>query len=288
MGSRRWARAVVIGVSPHEWAVARQALEEHHAERVDVGGGGGGAALGLLRREVLRRAHHLARRGEREAVCGPGNAEVGDLDLAVGGDEKVGRLDVAVHDAGRVGGPDGVGGVGDQGAGHGGVQWCVRAQQVGQRLPVDELHDEERPRPATVVRLALTRVEDGGDTRVVQGGGVPGLGLEPGPERRVVGVLALEDLDRDHAVQDGVRAAPDHTHAAGGDPGVEAIAAGVVREDLRHRSGHGLITASIIALAMGAQRAPPAISLRPVLLDSTRTATAILGSSAGAKETNQA
>ena len=47
-------------------------------------------------------------------------------------------------------------------------------------------------------------------------------------------------------------------------------------------------TASMTARAMGPARRPPAISSRAVSLDSTSTATATLGSSAGANDTNQA
>ena len=52
---------------------------------------------------------------------------------------------------------------------------------------------------------------------VVQAGCVAGLGIEPGAERRVVGVLVLEDLDRDLAVEHGVAGAPHLAHATGGD-----------------------------------------------------------------------
>ena len=67
----------------------------------------------LLGREVLHRAHDLAGRGERHLVGDAGDAEVGDLDPAVGRDQQVARLDVAVHEAGGVRGLQGGRGLGD-------------------------------------------------------------------------------------------------------------------------------------------------------------------------------
>ncbi len=56
----------------------------------------------LLGRQVLHRAHDLAGGGQRHLVRDAGDAEVGDLDAAVRGDEEVARLDVAVHETGGV------------------------------------------------------------------------------------------------------------------------------------------------------------------------------------------
>jgi hypothetical protein len=61
-------------------------LVEDDAEGVDIGAGVDHVALGLLGREVGGRAHDRAGLGETLGrVAGPGDAEVGDLDLA-GGD----------------------------------------------------------------------------------------------------------------------------------------------------------------------------------------------------------
>ena len=237
-----------------EGPVPGQALERHHAERVDVGCGRRGGAAGLLGREVLRRAHHLAGGGQAEAVGGAGDAEVGDLHLPVGRDQQVGRLHVAVHDAGPVRGADRVGRLGHQVADHLGVERLAAAQQRRERLPVDELHHEERARQAGAVRSAEQRglpdVVDRRDARVVQRRGVPGLGLEPGAEQRVVGVLALEHLDRHGPAQRGVGGPPDLAHATGRDPRLQPVPVLVVDELLVAVVGH-LITASITALAIG-------------------------------------
>ena len=70
--------------------------------RVEVGGRPDDLAARLLGREVLRRADDRADLGHLRGA-GAGDAEVGDLEPAVGRDDDVVRLDVAVHDAVVVG-----------------------------------------------------------------------------------------------------------------------------------------------------------------------------------------
>ena len=103
-GSRRWASAVATGVSATNGPVPGEALEGHHAERVDVGGGGRGARPGPARGRGTAGCPSPGRSAvSAEALGGAGDAEVGDLDLPVGGDQQVGGLHVAVHDAGARG-----------------------------------------------------------------------------------------------------------------------------------------------------------------------------------------
>jgi hypothetical protein len=84
------------GKPPHE------ELVEHDPEGVHVRLHGSGLALDLLRGHVSRRADdHRARGIEREV--GEGDAEVGDLGLAVGAHEDVGGLEVAMDRTARVG-----------------------------------------------------------------------------------------------------------------------------------------------------------------------------------------
>ena len=87
-------------------------LVDHDAERVQIAAGIGLRALGLLGREVRRRAHHRADLGEvllDGGVERPGDAEVGHLHLPVVGDEDVRRLDVAVDHAVAMGEAEGGG-----------------------------------------------------------------------------------------------------------------------------------------------------------------------------------
>ncbi|MCO5166527.1 MAG: protein kinase [Planctomycetes bacterium] len=79
--------------------LAREQLEEHDAERVDVGGRPRVGAAHLLGGHVLRRAEgHAGARELRLVVEDPRQAEVGDLRLEVLVEEDVARLEVAVHD----------------------------------------------------------------------------------------------------------------------------------------------------------------------------------------------
>ena len=69
-----------------ERATAGEGLVGDDAERVDVGAGRRGVPARLLGREVLHGAHDLAGGRERHLVGDAGDAEVGDLDAAVGRD----------------------------------------------------------------------------------------------------------------------------------------------------------------------------------------------------------
>ena len=77
---------------------AGEQLEQHHAGRVDVSARAGGPAGHLLRRHVRDRADEQPGPGVPGRRLRPGQAEVGHLDPAVGGQQDVLRLDVTVHD----------------------------------------------------------------------------------------------------------------------------------------------------------------------------------------------
>ena len=129
-------------------------------ERVQVAARVGLGALGLLGREVGGGAHDRADLGEVVLAGGvhrPGDAEVGDLHLAVGTDQDVGGLDVAVHDAAGVGAAERGGNlVGDLGGLYR-IDVAVGAQDVGKRSPLHVLHRHE-------VRVGvLAPVVDGDD-----------------------------------------------------------------------------------------------------------------------------
>ena len=170
----------------------------------------------LLGREVLHGAHDLAGRGERHLVGDAGDAEVGDLDAAVGRDQQVAGLDVAVHEAGGVGGLQRRRGLGDDVEHLVGREHALPLEDRRERLAGHELHDEV----GAAVLLAV--VEDVGDALVVDERGVAGLGAEPLEEAGVAEVLVLEDLDRDGAADDEVGRLPDLAHAADRDRGSTA------------------------------------------------------------------
>ena len=84
-----------VGVGALEGEPSSEHLVEHDAEGEEVGPVVDLLALDLLGRHVVGRAEELPLLGEVRAVE-PGDAEVGDLHLVVGGDQDVRRLDVAV------------------------------------------------------------------------------------------------------------------------------------------------------------------------------------------------
>ena len=88
-------------------AAAGQQLEQHHAERVDVGRGADRLAEDLLRRGVVGRERAAGELGQFRLLGAAvfeqlGDAEVEQPHFARLGDEDVGGLQVAVHDQARV------------------------------------------------------------------------------------------------------------------------------------------------------------------------------------------
>ena len=109
--ARRRARHLAVdhlgdrrdGVAPH--VVGRAALdggEQRRPEPPQVRGGRHGLARRDLRRDVGGGAEHEPGRRHRGVGHVAGDAEVGELHLAVVGDQHVARLDVAVRDPGPV------------------------------------------------------------------------------------------------------------------------------------------------------------------------------------------
>ena len=120
---------------------------------------------------------------------------------------------------------------------------------------------------------------------MLQRGRAPGLSLEPGQETGLLAKGPVEELHRDPAVENRVCRRPDLAHAAGR----EALGQGVaVTQDGSPGGVHGFSTASMTWRAIGAATLPPVASLPASPPFSTTTATAIFGSSAGAKAVNQA
>ena len=78
-GSRSTRALERLGGGPGEGTVAGQRLDEHQAERVDVGGRAGLCAVCLLRAQVGGRADHHAVAGDPLRPHQVGDAEVGEL-----------------------------------------------------------------------------------------------------------------------------------------------------------------------------------------------------------------
>ena len=108
--------------------------------------------------------------------------------------------------------------VGD-GGGALGLHRAGQADEVGDRVTVDELHDDE-----VGARLGAPVVH-AGDVGMGQVGRGLGLPTEPLDEGRVGGELREEHLDRDHAVQREVAGQVDLGHSAAGDLALDLVAA---------------------------------------------------------------
>ena len=72
---------------------------KHHTDRPDIGSSIGGLAQQSFRRDVMKGSDDHAGLGVAGKVLQAGDAEVDDLDVAIGLEHDVGRLDVAVHHA---------------------------------------------------------------------------------------------------------------------------------------------------------------------------------------------
>src|SRR5690606_7394906 len=156
-----------------------------------------------------------------------------------------------------------------------------------QRLAAHQLHHQVRRAPA-VRALVLAVVVHRRDARVVQRGDGARLDAEAVQELRVVAQLRAQHLDRDAAAQPGVGGFPDLAHAADGDAALEQVAVVdlLTRGEDGHRSRPN--AARITARPIGAATVPPvAARLLRSPPDSTSTATATCGSSAGANATYQ-
>ena len=122
-----------------------QHLEHHDAERVDVRPLGRRLATGLLGAHVLDRPQ--GRPGQRHLGLGdrPGDPEVGHLDPAVLGEEDVPGLDVAMDDPPGVGGGQRAGDLGRDPGHLGRRERTGPPEERREVLPVDVVHDDERP-----------------------------------------------------------------------------------------------------------------------------------------------
>lgn len=145
-----------------------------------------------------------------------GEAEVGELGLAVGVDEDVAGFDVAVDDAAAVGEVDGVADLmEDLDGATGGEE--VFADEVEDIAAVDQFHDED------AVFLDDGEFEDGGDVRVDEAGHGLGLGAEAVDGFAVAAGVWREDFDGDGAVEVALEACVDCAHATGGDEPLDGV-----------------------------------------------------------------
>ena len=175
----------------------------------------------MLGREVGGSAHHRA--GARQIGVGiaehRGDAEVGDFDLSVAGDQHVARLHVAVDDTTAVGDAECGRDVARDFGGAIRVERTLCADEIGQAATVDEFHDDE------VRVVLLAPVEDADDVRVIQVG--RGLRLPPEAldERGVGGEVGEQDLDRHRPIEQAITSEEDIGHPTAREASLELVPA---------------------------------------------------------------
>ena len=175
-------RGVGVGLA-EEGDTSGEALVQHEPERVQVGTTIELLAAHLLRREVLRRAHHDVVAGEVGfgGLQPLGDAEIGQQHPPVGGHHDVARLHVTVDEAGDVSVVERCCHAGADVARELGTQPFLGVEHLAQALAFDELHDDG------LASVLLEHVVDRDDVRMVEAGRRDGLTAEPFGDDRVGG-----------------------------------------------------------------------------------------------------
>ena len=89
--------------APFERRPAAQHGEHHAAEAVEIAVKSDRPAVGLFRRHILCRSHQPAVRCDPRISEQPGNSEIGQLDVALAGQQQIRRLEIAMDHAVVVG-----------------------------------------------------------------------------------------------------------------------------------------------------------------------------------------
>ncbi len=199
-----------------EDALAREHLEEHEAEGVDVGLHRGASARELFRRHVLRRAG--ARRGG--VAIDDREAKIRDADVAVAVDHHVGRLEIAMEHPAFVRGRDA------------GAQLPRDLDRLVLRQPADPpqqrgqiftVHILHRQKPAAVV---VAEIIETADVLVRHLAGNSQLGVKLREAIRIGADAGGQKFERDRLIERQVVGSVDFAHAAPAEQRDETVAAG--------------------------------------------------------------
>ena len=146
--------------------------------------------------------------------------------------QQVARLDVAVDDPVAVGVVQALAGLFDDRDGLVDLQPAIVTQDLRAGLPLDVLHhDEVLPR-----LLVQARVEDLHDVRVYQTRGGLGLALEARDERRILGEVLGQQLDRHTPFQAHIEREVHRRHPPEPEPALQTVAPGDLSPWLIDRS----------------------------------------------------
>src|SRR5690606_37507425 len=146
-----------------------------------------------------------------------GDAEVGDLDPAMRGDQQVSRLDVPMDQPSGVRRVQSGSRLGDEVEHAVGGEYAFALEDRGECPTGHQLQHQLGP------ALLFAVVEDVGDAFVVDQRGVAGFSAEALEKTRIAHVFVFQDLDGDGAADDQVGGLPDFAHAADGDSGRQLV-----------------------------------------------------------------
>ena len=141
-----------------------------------------------------------------------GDPEIEDFDAPVAGHHDVARLQIAVDDAPRMRRLQRLGQGERQGKQAIEGDRTAGGEQVGHRLPLDHLQDEE------MQALGFLHRVDGDDVRMVERGDRPGLALEALQVARIQGPVRREDLESHPALETLVLGEEDLAHSSASKP----------------------------------------------------------------------
>ena len=241
------ARRVVleVGVDRRHLGVARErhltgeALEEHTAQRVQIGAAVGPLTTDALGRHVVDRADQLvAGRGPADGRDVLGQPEIGEIDLlgrALHRDQRIARLDVAVQQPMRMRRIERLRQLTDQGDRPLGGQRPVLAQQRRQIGAPHVAHrDEEMP-------VDLAGLIDRDDPGVIDRRRQPRLRQEPCAKPCVLREMPGQQLERHVATQPHVQRPIDDAHPAAAQKRLQAVTP-QLRPDTGNRHGQSDIS----------------------------------------------
>ncbi len=205
-----------------EGQVAGEHLVQNDAEGVDVRAViDVRVSVGLLGRQVLRRSHHQAGRGQpgrvrlaqrRQELADAEVEQLDDLLIVLLDQEDIGRLEIPVDNALGVGGRDGLQHLTCDLAATPRLHRAVAGEDGPQISAAKPLHHDER---ASVVDDAV--VGDSDDIGVPDSRRRHRLAVEPGDLLLVPGEVFAQDLDRHLLAQPQVLGEVDHAHPAAAD-----------------------------------------------------------------------
>ena len=207
--------------------LAGEELEEHDAERVDVGLGVDVAALRLLGRDVVAGSEHGAGRGLlRGRLHRARDPEVGHLRLALAVQEDVLRLDVAVDEPVLVREREAARDLDRELERTVDGQRAVSDDHLLQVVAGDVLEDD------VGAAVGLAAVDHGDDVRVREPGDELCLAGEAVDDVLVRRQPLVEHLERDGSLEHAIVGPEDARHASGADELLELVA---IRDDV---AGH--------------------------------------------------